>query len=54
MLWVAAMYTVLAILSMTDVVCLACMYAENVQCMSSAGSVYYVGGLSYVMKFYWC
>ena len=25
MLWVASMYNVLAILSMTDVVCLACM-----------------------------
>jgi len=29
MLWVAAMYNVLATLSMADMVCLACIYAET-------------------------
>ena len=44
MLWVAAMYDVLAILSMTDTVCLACMQKLyiHVEVMSSAGSVWYV------------
>ena len=41
MLWVAAMYNVLAILSMADMVCLACM--QKLESMSSAGSVWYVG-----------
>ena len=41
MLWVAAMYSVVAILSMVDVVCLACMYAETVESMSSARSIWY-------------
>ena len=34
---------VVAILSMADMVCLDCMYGETVECMSSAGSVWYVG-----------
>ena len=32
---------------------LFCLYAETVECMTSAGSVRYVG-VSYVMKFYGC
>ena len=40
--WLHAMYNVLAILSMTDVVCLACMQKLLSPCMSSAGSVWYV------------
>ena len=35
-LWVAAMYNVLALLSMADMVCHACMHAETVESMSSA------------------
>ena len=34
MLWVAAMYIVVAILGMADMVCLACMH--KLECMSSA------------------
>ena len=34
---------VVAIQSMADMVCLDCIYAETVQCMSSPGSVWYVG-----------
>ena len=37
--WLHAMYNVLAILSMTDVVCLARMQELLSPCMSSAGSV---------------
>ena len=56
------MYNVLAILSMTDVVCLARMQKLLSPCMSSAGSVWYVWytvcmvgwSLSYVVKFYCC
>ena len=40
--WLHAMYNVLAILSMTDVVCLARMQKLLSPCMSSAGSVWYV------------
>ena len=40
MLWVAAMYNVLAVLTMADMVCLACM--QKLESMSSAGSVWYV------------
>ena len=36
MLWVAAMYNVLAILSMADTVCLACMQKLCMESMSSA------------------
>ena len=36
MLWVAAMYNVLAILSMADTVCLACMQKLYMESMSSA------------------
>ena len=51
------MYNVVAILSMADVVCLACMYAETVEFMSSTGSIWcvwiwsvlYVG--VYIVKF---
>ena len=58
MLWVAAMYSVLAILSMTDEVCLACMQKLHVESMSSVVSVWYVRymvcmvcwSLSYVVK----
>ena len=63
--WLHAMYNVLAILSMTDVVCLARMQKLLSPCMSSAGSVWYVWyvwytvcmvgwSLSYVVKFYCC
>ena len=34
MLWVAAMYNVLAVLSMADMVGLSCLYAETVESMS--------------------
>ena len=40
MLWVAAMYNVLAILSMTYG--LSCLCAETVESLSSAGSVWYM------------
>ena len=56
MLWVAAMYNVLAILSMADTVRLACMQKLCMESMSSAGSVWYVWCmvcLSYVVKFYY-
>ena len=43
MLWVAAMYNVVAILHEHGRYDLSCFYAENVECMSSAGSVCYVG-----------
>ena len=43
MLWVAAMYNVVAILSMADIYGLSCLYAETVESMSRAGSVWYVG-----------
>ena len=39
MLWMAAMYNVLGILSIADMVCLAGTHAETVESMSSAGSV---------------
>ena len=43
MLWVGAMYNVLAILSMADVVSLACMHKLlQIESMSSVGSVWYV------------
>ena len=43
MLWVGAMYNVLAILSMEDVVSLACMHKLlQIESMSSVGSVWYV------------
>ena len=42
MLRVAAMYNVLAILSMADNYGLSCLYAESVECISNAGSVWYV------------
>ena len=38
-LWVAAMYNVLAVLSMVDMVCLACMQKLWSPCMSSASWV---------------
>jgi len=57
MLWVAAMYNVLAILSMTDVVCLACMQKRlspwavlGLYSMCGIWSVWYVGSLRYVVK----
>ena len=45
MLWVAAMYNVLATLSMADTVCLSCLYAEAVhgvheQCMLGLHGMY--------------
>ena len=42
---------VVAILSMVDTVCLDCM--QKLQCMSNAGSVWYVG-VCYAVKFYCC
>ena len=43
MLWVGAVYNVLAILSMADVVSLACMHKLlQIESMSSVGSVWYV------------
>ena len=62
MLWVVAMYNVLAILSKVHMVCLA----ETVESMSSVGSVWYVLHvwhvwymvcmicLSYAVKLYCC
>ena len=48
MLWVAAMYNVLAILSMEDTVCLACMQKLCMESMSSAcWSVWYVWCMVY-------
>ena len=43
---------VFAILSMADMACLDC--AETVQCLSNAGSVWYVGVLNYAEKFNCC
>ena len=41
--WLGAMYNVLAILSMADVVSLACMHKLlQIESMSSVGSVWYV------------
>ena len=54
MLWVAAIHIVLAILSMADMVCLACKYALTVESMSSAGSVWHVAmvyGLYSMLEF---
>ena len=43
MLWVGAMYNVLAILNMADVVSLACMHKLlQIESVSSVGSVWYV------------
>ena len=39
MLWVAAMYNVVAIRTEHGRYGLSCLYAESVECMSSAGSV---------------
>ena len=61
MLWVAAMYNVLAITEHGRYG-LSCLYAETVEPMSSVGtygmygiwSVWYVGVLNYAAKFYRC
>ena len=39
MLWVAAMYNVVAIRTEYGRYGLSCLYAESVECMSSAGAV---------------
>ena len=41
--WVAEMYSVVAILSMADMACLNSLYAETLECMTSAGFVWYIG-----------
>ena len=43
MLWIAAMYNVVAIYTEHGRYGLSCLYAETVECMSSAGSVWLLG-----------